>query len=130
EDWHILIDDVLNRTYALSDDSGRTMRVMAMAVDHGGEDGVSDNAYKFWRHCRKLRLSKRVYLFKGDSHKRQKTISKFKPDNTGRSDRKAQARGDVPLYLLQTDELKDRVATCLKRELPGPNYIHFPRWLG
>ncbi|NMV26316.1 phage terminase large subunit family protein, partial [Vibrio parahaemolyticus] len=36
----------------------------------------------------------------------------------------------VPLYLLQTDELKDRVATCLKRELPGPNYIHFPRWLG
>lgn len=130
EDWHILINDVLNRTYLLADGSGRKMRVAAMAVDHGGEDGVSNNAYAFWRHCRKHKLTRRVYLFKGDSTKRAKTITKVNPDNTRRSDRRAEARGDVPLYLLQTDQLKDRVQTCLQRETPGPNYVHFPRWLG
>jgi phage terminase large subunit GpA-like protein len=29
------------------------MRLMAMAVDSGGEDGVTDNAYRFWRKCRR-----------------------------------------------------------------------------
>lgn len=38
---------------------------MAMAVDSGGEDGVTDNAYKFWRRCRRDGLGKRIYLFKG-----------------------------------------------------------------
>ncbi|STI74716.1 phage terminase large subunit [Escherichia coli] len=28
------------------------MRLMAMAVDTGGEAGVTDNAYRFWRRCR------------------------------------------------------------------------------
>ena len=27
-------------------------------------------------------------------------------------------------------QLKDRVTNSLKRETPGPNYVHFPRWLG
>ncbi|HIE2674442.1 TPA: terminase gpA endonuclease subunit, partial [Klebsiella pneumoniae] len=51
-------------------------------------------------------------------------------DNTGRSARRAKAAGDVPLYLLQTNDLKDRVNNALWRETPGPNYIHFPKWLG
>lgn len=46
------------------------MRLMAMAVDSGGEDGVTDNAYKFWRRCRRDGLGKRIYLFKGDSIRR------------------------------------------------------------
>jgi phage terminase large subunit GpA-like protein len=35
------------------------MRLMAMAVDSGGEDGVTDNAYKFWRKCRRMGWVKR-----------------------------------------------------------------------
>ncbi|EIE0163794.1 phage terminase large subunit family protein, partial [Salmonella enterica] len=56
--------------------------------------------------------------------------TKTYPDNTERSERRAKARGDVPLYLLQTNALKDRVAAALEREEPGANYIHFPDWLG
>ncbi|HCT7821350.1 TPA: phage portal protein [Escherichia coli] len=82
---------------------------MAMAVDSGGEDGVTDNAYKFWRRCRRDGLGKRIYLFKGDSIRRAKLITRTFPDNTGRTGRRAQAAGDVPLWLLQTDALKDRV---------------------
>lgn len=52
------------------------------------------------------------------------------PDNTDRSTRRAKAAGDVPLYLLQTDALKDQVNNALWRDSPGPNYVHFPDWLG
>ena len=52
------------------------------------------------------------------------------PDNTGRTGRRAQAAGDVPLWLLQTDALKDRVNNALWRDSPGPGYVHFPDWLG
>lgn len=130
EDWDLLITDVLNKEYRLTGDPTRTMPIMCMAVDSGGEDGVTDNAYKFWRQCRKDGLGKRVYLFKGDSLARKKLVTRSYPDNTNRSDRKAGARGDVPLYFLQTDQLKDRIHNALRRDEPGPNFIHFPDWLG
>jgi phage terminase large subunit GpA-like protein len=56
----------------------------------------------------------------------QQTYPANVPDNTGRSTRRAQATGDVPLYLLQTDALKDRVNNALWRDSPGPGYVHFP----
>ena len=130
EDWDLLISDVLNKQYRIEDLEGGFMPILAMAVDSGGEDGVTDNAYKFWRRCKRDGLSKRVYLVKGDSTKRQKLITRTYPDNTSRSDRHAKARGDVPLYLLQTDQLKDRISNALSRETVGANYIHFPAWIG
>lgn len=130
EDWQLLITDVLEKTYTLQSDPSRRMPILAMAVDSGGEDGVTDNAYKFWRQCRRDGLGKRVYLIKGDSTRRQKIITKTHPDNTGRSDRRADARGEVPVYLLQTDLLKDQLSNNLERETPGAGYIHFPDWLG
>ncbi|EHP7678695.1 phage terminase large subunit family protein, partial [Escherichia coli] len=114
----------------LASDPSQQMRLMAMAVDSGGEDGVTDNAYKFWRRCRRDGLGKRIYLFKGDSIRRAKLISRTFPDNTGRTGRRAQAAGDVPLWLLQTDALKDRVNNALWRDSLGPGYVHFPDWLG
>lgn len=130
EDWDLLISDVLNKQYRIDGLEGGFMPILAMAVDSGGEDGVTDNAYKFWRRCKRDGLSKRVYLVKGDSTKRQKLITRTYPDNTSRSDRHAKARGDVPLYLLQTDQLKDRISNALSRETVGANYIHFPAWIG
>ncbi|WP_324681602.1 phage terminase large subunit family protein [Bibersteinia trehalosi] len=130
DDWRILVSDVLNKQYPLAYNPNHLMPILAMAVDSGGEDGVTDNAYRFWRECRRDGLSKRVYLVKGDSTKRQKLITKSYPDNTSRSDRHSSARGDVPIYLLQTDYLKDRVNNALSRGTPGANYIHFPRWIG
>lgn len=130
EDWDLLISDVLEKQYPLQADPRRTMPVLAMAVDSGGEDGVTDNAYKFWRRCRREGYGKRVYLFKGDSTARAKIITRTYPDNTARSDRKAGARGDVPVYLLQTDRLKDGIHNNLRRETAGPGFIHFPDWIG
>lgn len=130
EDWDVLLTDVFHKSWPLASDPSQQMRLMAMAVDSGGEDGVTDNAYKFWRRCRRDGLGKRIYLFKGDSIRRAKLISRTFPDNTGRTGRRAQAAGDVPLWLLQTDALKDRVNNALWRDSPGPGYVHFPDWLG
>ncbi|MHB9319108.1 phage terminase large subunit family protein [Phytobacter diazotrophicus] len=130
EDWDLLLSDVFEKTWALASDPTKRMRLMAMAVDSGGEDGVTDNAYKFWRRCRREGLGKKIYLFKGDSVRRSKLITRTFPDNTDRSTRRAKAAGDVPLYLLQTDALKDQVNNALWRESPGPNYVHFPKWIG
>ena len=130
EDWDVLLTDVFHKSWPLASDPSQQMRLMAMAVDSGGEDGVTDNAYKFWRRCRRDGLGKRIYLFKGDSIRRAKLITRTFPDNTGRTGRRAQAAGDVPLWLLQTDALKDRVNNALWRDSPGPGYVHFPDWLG
>lgn len=130
EDWDVLLTDVFHKSWPLASDHSQQMRLMAMAVDSGGEDGVTDNAYKFWRRCRRDGLGKRIYLFKGDSIRRAKLITRTFPDNTGRTGRRAQAAGDVPLWLLQTDALKDRVNNALWRDSPGPGYVHFPDWLG
>ncbi|HBB6526379.1 TPA: phage terminase large subunit family protein [Escherichia coli] len=130
EDWDVLLTDVFHKSWPLASDPSQQMRLMAMAVDSGGEDGVTDNAYKFWRRCRRDGLGKRIYLFKGDSIRRAKLITRTFPDNTGRTGRRAQAAGDVPLWLLQTDALKDRGNNALWRDSPGPGYVHFPDWLG
>ena len=130
EDWDVLLTDVFHKSWPLASAPSQQMRLMAMAVDSGDEDGVTDNAYKFWRRCRRDGLGKRIYLFKGDSIRRAKLITRTFPDNTGRTGRRAQAAGDVPLWLLQTDALKDRVNNALWRDSPGPGYVHFPDWLG
>ncbi|MBS3894950.1 terminase gpA endonuclease subunit, partial [Serratia marcescens] len=130
EDWDLLRTDVLDKCWPLDKDPSVKMPVLAMAVDSGGEDGVTGNAYEFWRKCRRDGVQKRVYLFKGDSQARSKLISKTFPDNTERSNRRAQARGDVPLYLLQTNALKDRINNALLRGTPGANFVHFPDWIG
>jgi len=75
-------------------------------------------------------MQRKVWLFKGDSQTRSKLITRTFPDNTGRSTRRAKAAGDIPLYLLQTNALKDRINNALWREAPGPSYIHFPAWIG
>ncbi|WP_193432550.1 terminase gpA endonuclease subunit, partial [Salmonella enterica] len=60
EDWHLLITDVLERAWPLVGDPEQEMSVLCMGVDSGGEDGVTDNAYAFWRHCRREGLAGRV----------------------------------------------------------------------
>ncbi|EEW3555616.1 phage terminase large subunit family protein [Escherichia coli] len=130
EDWDLLLTDVFHKTWPLASDPDVRMRLMAMAVDTGGEAGVTDNAYRFWRRCRSDGLGNRVFLFKGDGLRRDRLINRTFPDNTGRSARRARASGDVALWLVQTDAFKDRVNNALWRDTPGPNYIHFPDWLG
>lgn len=132
EHWGEITRRVINSTYKL--DSGNELRVFRVVVDTGGEDGVQDRSYDWWRSLKTHGLQDRVMLIKGKggdaktSRKAPKVKRSF-PDSSNRSDRKSNARGDVPVYMLNTDKIKDALANDLARDKPGPGYIHFPDWL-
>jgi phage terminase large subunit GpA-like protein len=129
EDWDRLIEKVIERRYPLADGSGRTMPIRMVACDSGGEAGVTQRAYDFWRSLRRRNLDHRFRLVKGaDSPNAPRVEEKF-PDARGRKDRHSGARGDVPVLLLNTTILKDAVMADVWRSEPGPGYYHFPRWL-
>jgi phage terminase large subunit GpA-like protein len=136
EDWLLLLSKVFGKRYPLADGSGRLMPVYAMGTDSGGRAGVSSRAYNFWRHCRKEYLGNRILLLKGDSNTNDKTptIRETFPD----SDRKGKwqgARGEVPVYLINTYKVKNLVDGDLKKGPvePGcrnPGFVHIPAWGG
>lgn len=132
EDWDLLIEKVIKRSYPLADGTGRRMAVLVTGCDSGGKAGVTDRAYEFWRKLRRKGLDKRFYLLKGERplpNARKPMAQKSYPDNTQRKDRKAAARGDVPIWLLNTTLLKDAVAADMKRTERGPRFMHYPDWL-
>ena len=130
EDWDVLIDQVILRRYPLADGSGRLMPVWITGCDSGGEAGVTDNAYDFWRRLKTRKLVHKFALVKGASSHAAPRVKLTHPDSSGRADRKSNARGDVPVYQLNPDLWKDAVDSDLKRKQPGKRYIHFPKWLG
>lgn len=135
EDWEALKAQVIKKTYPLDDASGREMSIKFVRCDSGGSKSktndltVTDNAYNFWRRCKKTQLHKKFGLLKGASAKNAPRIRTTYPDNQNKKNRKASARGDIPVLMLNTDALKDSVVAGLKREKAGQNYIHFPDWL-
>lgn len=133
EDWDILTDKVIRATYRTSTE-GQEIRVKLTVVDTGGEhqmkkqgqvraEGVTEKAYAWYRRLRRLGLHARVRLTKGASAKDAAIVRE-----TLVGGRNAKEKGDVPLYLLNTNILKDTVSTGLKRTAPGPGYIHLPAW--
>jgi phage terminase large subunit GpA-like protein len=132
EDWHLLIDKVLEPTYDLIDGSGRHMKVRMMAVDSGGSAGVTANAYEFWRQLRSdpegRNYHRRVQLLKGEA-KPSAPLVRIDYPNAERKDRKAQARGEVPVMMINVNAGKDMVNNMLGRTDPGGGMVFFPDWL-
>lgn len=135
EDWDLLIGKVLDRSYR--DGNGDEFRPVKMSVDSGGEEGVTEQAYAFWRRCHKKRLGHRVVLVKGaarlDARYRityPEASGKTKGGRKRAGNRRGLATGDVPLMLVSTNKLKDGIANSLAREERGPGYVHFASGLG
>lgn len=124
EDWDMLTEKVVRATYR-TEVEGREMRVMHTMVDSGGEDGVTDKAYAWYRRLRRERLHGQVTLVKGANNGLPGTPIK----ETWVGARNPREKGDVPMYLLDTNRLKDIVDKGLKRHDPGPGYTHLPEWL-
>jgi phage terminase large subunit GpA-like protein len=123
EDWNLLTEKVVNATYKTSI-AGKELRVLLTVVDSGGEDGVTDKAYAWYRAIRQAKLQDRVMLVKGASTKTAPMIKKSMVGN-----RSSKEKGDVPLYLINPNLMKDAVLSGLRRQTPGPGYFHLPAWL-
>lgn len=129
EDWDVLSEALVGRTYPLALYPNQTMGIRFALCDSGGREGVSTNAYSWWRGLRRKGHGKRIKLLKGTGNPNTPRFKKTYPDSTERRDRKQGGKGDVPVYLLNVNVLKDTVANDLARDQLGPGYVHLPNWL-
>ena len=128
EDWELITEQVLMRTYPLADGSGRRMQVKMVGCDSGGKAGVTSKAYDYYRTLRKQGLHGRFMLLKGASMASAPRITVSYPD-AQRKDRKAAARGEIPVLLINTDKVKDQLDNMLDRAEPGGGMLVLPEWL-
>jgi len=127
EDWDLLVSQVLEKSYPLNDGSGRRMAVKIAACDSGGADGVTANAYDFYRRLRSNGQADRFHLVKGAPSRTETAPIRITYPNSQQKDKFAIARGDVPVWLINSNIVKDQVNNMLGRDEPG-GQIHFPRW--
>lgn len=128
EDWGLITDQVIKKTYPLADGSGRRMRIKIVGCDAYGKKGVTKNAYNYYRRIKRLGLAARFKLIKGEPNENS-PIARISYPDSDRKDRKAGARGEIPVLFLNSNALKDQLDRMLDRIEPGEGFIHFPEWL-
>lgn len=131
EDWELLIDAVVLKRYPLEHDPTVTLSPEITLCDSGGKEGVTLRAYEFWRQLRddSRGLAKQFMLVKGMPSLNAPRALLTWPDSRGRKDRGAGGQGDVPVWQLNVNVLKDAVVADLARKTPGPGFIHMPKWI-
>lgn len=128
EDWDLLIDQVMLKTYGVDDASGKVMTIKLTVCDSGGEAGVTTNAYDFYRKLRLAGLASRFHLVKGEKRVSAPRAYVEYPDQR-RVGKFPAARGDVPVLFLNSNTLKDALSNRLDSITPGTGLIRFPDWL-
>lgn len=123
EDWNVITEKVMRATYRTSNPDVE-LRVKLTCVDTNGEDGVTDKAYEWYRLLRRQGLHSRVMLLRGASAKNAPMVRE-----TMLGGRKPGESGDIPVYQINPNLLKDAVSNGLKRINGGPGSYHFPGWL-
>lgn len=133
EDWDMLIENVIEKSYPLADGSGRRMPIKITFSDSGGSDGFTANAVRFWLRLRDDPLKRqhhtRFHLLKGVTPKDAMWTRKLAWYDASTNGRMAFVTGKVPYEQLNSNELKDRLNTALMREETGGPRVRFPRWL-
>lgn len=135
EDWELLEKLALGKRYPLADDPARVMSAKLTLCDSGGYakdaskgETVTEKAYNFYRSLRKRANHRNFYLIKGGSRNDAPRVKKSFPD-AQKKDRHATARGEIPVYILNSNMLKDMIRNDLDRPEPGGGFVHFPDWL-
>jgi phage terminase large subunit GpA-like protein len=119
EDWGLLKSEVFERRYAIEGEGGHslgTMGVAYMGFDTGGREGVTNNAYDFYRLLRKTGAGEhtRVFPLRGDPSPHAPRVALSYPD-TKRKDRNAGARGEIPVLQFNPTLLKDALQGMIDR---------------
>lgn len=128
EDWNEITTQVMDRSYALSDGSGRRMAIRMTGCDSGGREGVTTNGYNYYRLLRSEGRAGRFHLLKGDPLPSRPRAQITFPDSN-RKDRLSAARGDVPVMFLNSNILKDALRGRVDCIIPGKGMLRFGKWL-
>lgn len=131
QDFHILIPEVIEKTFPLADGSNRQMGIKFCGMDSHGKDGFTVNAYAFWKFLKndeqERGYHRKFLLLKGASREDAPQFA-VKYPNTDRKDRKAKARGEIPIGFIGTLIQKDAAYGALcNEELHGG--VKFPEGL-
>lgn len=115
EDWDLLKSEVFEKRYVIEGDIG-TMGVAFMGYDTGGREGVTNNAYDFFRKLRKSGSGEhtRVFPLRGDPSPHAPRVALTYPD-TKRKDRNAGARGEIPVLQFNPTLMKDALQGMIDR---------------
>ncbi len=128
DDWQLIKEQVMDKEYELGDGSGRMMKVKFTTCDSGGQVGVTDRAYDFYRWLRERGENGRFILVKGDRNPSAPRTRISYPDSQ-KKDNKSAARGDIPLLMFNPNMLKDALNGRLDVIEPGRGMFHYPKWL-
>jgi phage terminase large subunit GpA-like protein len=128
EDWDELTEHVIKKEYELDDDTGRLMSIRFVGCDSGGRAGVTSMAYSYYRNLREANLHRRFVLLKGDSSPNQPRTRISYPDSN-KKDMKAGARGDIPILMINSNQIKDDLDGRLDCLEPGKGMYRYPDWL-
>ncbi|MEL6113755.1 phage terminase large subunit family protein [Photobacterium sp. SP02] len=131
EDWDLLIDQVMQKTYPLADGSGRVMKPLITLCDSGGSGDTRDNkstsvtelSYQFYNRLKGKGLAHLFRLLKGASREQDNLVKESYPDK-----RSKHAHGEIPLLILHTNRLKNRVSASYERAEFGSRYFWLPSW--
>jgi phage terminase large subunit GpA-like protein len=124
EHWRELLTKVFWARYELAEKPGHYLPIANVACDTNGFDGVWENAMAFYRLARAAGVPAwGITLVKGASRPDApvERPPSYETDQTG--ERK---KGAPPFYLVGVSRLKDIVQNRLRREIPGPRYVHLP----
>lgn len=128
EDWDLITEQVLKKTYPLDDDTDRAMMIKMTVCDSGGKAGVTSNAYAYYRRLREQGFAGRFHLVKGDPTPAAPRTRISYPDSNNQKV-KAAAQGDVPVLLIASTLVKDMLSAKLDGMVPGKGMVRFPDWL-
>lgn len=128
EDWGALEEAVIEKSWPLADDPGRAMKPRLIVYDSQGAPGVTTKAYDFWRAQKRKGRGNRIRPLRGHEQMNAARATVSYPDSH-RKDRRAGARGEIPVLRMAVNLLKDDVDAALRRDVPGAGYYHFPHGL-
>ncbi|QJI52970.1 head, terminase DNA packaging protein A [Xanthomonas phage FoX4] len=133
EDWELLVDEVMDKAYPLQEDPSRQMRIKLTVCDSGGYskgkgESVTDKAYDFYRLLRERNQHGRFHLLKGDPSPNA-PLTRITYPLAQKKDKLQVARGDVPVLLINTNQMKDALSGRLDCVEPGKGMLRFPDWL-
>jgi phage terminase large subunit GpA-like protein len=127
DDWDLVEEQVVRRQYPIQGRPGKRMGIRMTGCDSGGKAGVTPNAYNFWRKMSKKGLGKRFVLLKGTGTPTAPHIRESFPDASDRKNMAA-ARGDVPVFMLNSNLLKNEANNRLESVEKGKGMVRIPSW--
>ena len=124
EHWQVLVQKVIWRRYPSAGDPEVSLPILNTAIDTGGAEGVTDNAFNFWNACMGLGIPPTaITLIKGGNNPKAKLL----PPPTIEVSRKAQKDGPDPeLFVPNVHRFKNMIDVRLRREPGEAGHIDLP----